>query len=127
MRNGGPTDPVEAIRSSLDDARATWGEVGEAVVEAGVSYRPGEPVVVSVRKRGRRYDIDDRGHAVRPAARPTGWLDAARSVVAADGLNVNRAGVVFVPTVEGRDPASLAWRVAETSLLVHRALLDLDA
>jgi hypothetical protein len=119
-------DSVEAVRSSLDDARAAWGEVGETAVETGLSYRPGEPVVVSVRKRGRRYDIDDRGHGVRSAGRPAGWLDAARSVVAAEGLNVNRAGVVFVPAVEGRDLASLAWRIGETSLRVYGALLDLD-
>jgi hypothetical protein len=126
MPNAAPRNPVEAVRSSLDRERAAWGEVGETALATGHFYRPGEAVVVSVRKRGRRYDIDDGGHAVRSAGRPAGWLDAARSVVAAEGLNVNRAGVVFVPAVEGRDLASLAWRIGETSLRVYGALLDLD-
>lgn len=45
-------------------------------------------------------------------------------MVAADGLNVNRRGVVFVPLVEGRDIASLAGDLARTSREVYLSLLD---
>jgi hypothetical protein len=34
--------------------------------------------------------------------------------------------VVFVPAVEGRDLASLAARLAETSLAVYQELLELE-
>ena len=99
----------------------------ETLVETELSYGAAGPVQVLVRKRGRRYDIQDRGVAVRAAGRPPGWLAVSERVVAADGMNVNRAGVVFVPAVEGRDITRLAMRLAETSLAVHHALLELDA
>jgi hypothetical protein len=101
-------------------------EHAEATVEPGPSYRDGAPVRVRVRKRGRRYDMDDEGAAVRLAERPHGWLDVATSVAVADALNVNRGGVVFVPAVEGRDLAALASRVAVTSARLYGELLELD-
>ncbi|HEX2110554.1 MAG TPA: hypothetical protein VHF67_03280 [Gaiellaceae bacterium] len=69
----------------------------------------------------------DDGAAVREAGTPgRGWLETAEHVVAREGMNVNRRGVVFVSAVEGRDLAALAARLAETSLAVHAALLDGD-
>jgi hypothetical protein len=100
-------------------------EDGEVVLDAGGTYASGEPVRVRVRRRGRRYAIDDDGAAVRCAGAPAGWLEVARRVVEEDSLNVNRRGVVFVPAVEGRDIAGLAERVAGTSRAVHGALLEL--
>lgn len=101
------------------------GERGETLLDGAGTYASGEPVRVRVRKRGRRYDIDDDGAAVRCAGAPAGWLEVARRVVAEDCLNVNRRGVVFVPAVEGRDIAALAERVADSSRAVHAALLEL--
>jgi hypothetical protein len=46
-------------------------------------------------------------------------------VVAEEGFNVNRAGVVFVPVVEGRDLALLVLRLADTSRAVFAELLEL--
>jgi hypothetical protein len=119
---------VDAFREAFERAVSGWVEQGEAVVETGVEYRPGEPVRVHVRKRGRRWDIDDGGQAVELAARPDGWLPAAERVVDAEGMNVNRSGVVFVPAVErpDRDLARIALRLGETSHAVYAELLELE-
>jgi hypothetical protein len=118
------TDRLAAIRSSLDLARAGWGERGEIRLDSGLSFDGRRSVEVNVRKRGRRYDIGDEGSAVSAAGTPPGWLEPAERIVAEVGLNVNRRGVVFVSAVEGRDLASLLMRVAETSLAVYSALLE---
>jgi hypothetical protein len=44
--------------------------------------------------------------------------------VAEEGMNVNRAGRVFVRVHERRDIEDLRRRVAERSLAVYGALLD---
>jgi hypothetical protein len=75
--------------------------------ETGQLFIPGEPVRILVRKRGRNYDLDDRGRATE-AGKPTAWLPVAQRLVAEEGFNVNRAGVVFVPAFEGRDLALMA-------------------
>lgn len=115
---------LEQVGAALAAARHGWGEEGEAVLDSGVSYRPGEPVRIIVRKRGYRYHIGDRGESVRKAGRPRGWLELAQRVAAEDGFNANRAGVVFVGVVEGRDIALLAVRLADTCLAVYGDLLD---
>ena len=77
-------------------APGPWAEVDERVVDSGARYGDGEPVSVSIRKRGRRYDLDDRGLAVAKSGRPSGWFEVAARVVDRNGFNVNRAGVIFV-------------------------------
>lgn len=105
---------VEAAESSGD------------VRETGLSYVPGRPVRVSVRRRGIRYDIDDMGGAIAVAGRPPGWRAVAERTVAALGWNVNREGVVFVQAVEGRDMDGLVRRTGEASAAVLDALLELE-
>src|SRR3954470_21073185 len=95
---GGPAPGV-----GLAGARAGWAERGEVMLDAGVDYATGRPVRVHVRKRERRYTLDDDGAAVASAGRPHGWLAAAERAAAEEGVNVNRRGIVFVPAVEGRD------------------------
>jgi hypothetical protein len=97
----------------------------DTVREAGLSYTPGRPIRVSVRRRSIRYDIDDMGGAVAIAGRPPGWREVAEQVVAARGWNVNREGVVFVQAVEGRDIDALVQGTAEASAAVFDALLEL--
>ena len=118
-------DRLAALRAELRVAREAWGERGETALDTGESYFEGEPVSIFVRKRGRRYDLDDGGRAAELAGKPGGWLGVAQRVVAEGGFNVNRAGVVFVPAVEGRDLALLALRLADTSLAVFADLLEL--
>jgi hypothetical protein len=118
---------LAACRAALESARASWPGDGEAALPVGLDYVPGEPVEAFARKRGRRWDFDDGGRAVRLAGRPPGWLAAAEGIVAEQGMNVNRAGVVFVPAVErpSRDLAALALRLGDVSHAVHAELLDL--
>jgi hypothetical protein len=97
------------------------------IVDTGLTYTEGEPVLVSIRGRGRRYDLRDGGRAVELSGRPTGWRDAAVAAVDAFDLNLTRAGVVHVPAVEGGvDRDWLTRRVAEASLAVYDALLELE-
>ena len=106
---------------------ASWSTRGEIVLEAGIVYLPGSPVRTVIRKREWRYDINDTGTAVRLAGRPAGWHAIARQIVEAEGYNVNRRGVIFVPAVEGRDLAYLAWRLAGISQAVFQELLEIEA
>lgn len=121
-------DRLTSFRAAFDAAGASWGAEGETSVETGLDYVAGEPVQVFVRKRGRRWDFGDRGRAVRLAGKPSGWLAAAERVVAEEGMNVNRVGVVFVPAVErpSRDLAALALRLGDASQAVFAELLELE-
>jgi hypothetical protein len=95
-------------------------------VDTGHAYADGDPVRILVRKRGRRCDLDDRGEAVakaRALGAPTGWLENADRLVAEEGFNVNRRGVMFVSAVEGRDLASLAQRLGACAYAVHAELV----
>lgn len=118
-------DSLTEIQRALSAARATWGERGEAVIDTGRSYLEGEPVLIRLRKRGRRYDLDDQGAATRIGGRPDGWLELADRLVAEEGFNVNRSGLLFVPVVEGRDLAALVLRLAESSVAICGSLLEL--
>jgi hypothetical protein len=119
---------LDAVRAALDAARESWAGDGETSLAVGVDYVPGEPVEVFARKRGPRWDFGDCGRAVQLAGKPTGWLAAAERVVAEEGMNVNRAGVVFVPAFErpGRDLAALVLRLGDVSHAVHAELLELE-
>jgi hypothetical protein len=97
----------------------------ERVVEPGPVFGDGEPVRIRIRKREHRYDLDDDGAAwTKAGASGRAALEAAERVVAQEGFNVNRRGVVFVPAVEGRDIDGLAARLADCSLAVYEELLD---
>ncbi len=113
----------------------TWGELKQAQVstrqwpegedvQVATDHLYGtDPVEVTVRRRGWRFDISDGGRAVDLAGRPEGWQDVAREVVESFWLNVNRRGVIFVQSNEDR----LEWligRVAECSVALHQELLD---
>ena len=88
---------------------------------------PGRTVQVRVRRRGGHVDIDDQGQAVALAGRPPGWLQVAQRVVAEQGWNVNREGVVFLrAAAHGRDIPDLVRRTGEVSAAVFTALLELE-
>ena len=125
---GEPDERLQRLALALAEARSGWDELGEALIDGGVHYVAGDPVLVRVRKRGYRYTIDDDGGAVARAGRPAGWLELARRIAEDDyWLNVNRVGTVFVPTVEGRLNA-MAWlctRVADASAALYEGLIEL--
>ncbi len=91
-----------------------------------LSYSPGRPVRIRVRRRAHRYDIDDLGAAVALAGRPRGWRTVAERAVTALGWNINRDGVVLMTAVEGRDIDGLVQRTAEASVAVLEAILELE-
>ena len=102
-------------------------ERDEVVVVTGLRYTEGQPVLVRVRRRGRRFELRDDGRALELAGRPAGWRECATQVVDTFDLNVTRTGVVFVPAVEGGvDRDWLTCRVAATSLALYDALLELE-
>lgn len=100
-------------------------ERGEFDLDTGQSCVVGEAIQIHVRKRGHRYDLSDAGAAIARAGKPAGWFDEFVRLVAADGFNVNRRGVVFVPAVEGRDIAVLGLRLVSVSRTAYVTLLEL--
>jgi hypothetical protein len=118
-------DRLARLRTELDGFRASCGETSLA---AGLEHRPDEAVLAVARRRARRWDLGDAGRAVELFGSPPVRLEDAESVVAERGMNVSRAGVVFVPAVErpDRDPAALAPRLGETSRAAFAELLELQ-
>jgi hypothetical protein len=120
------TAALDVVRRQLGDP-TTWREGADRRLEIGPAYAGGEAVAIVVRKRGHWYHLDDDGAAVAKAralgARPD-WLGTGSAIVAEEGFNVNRRGVVFVGAVEGRDLAKLALRLGECAYAVHVALLE---
>jgi hypothetical protein len=112
-----------AVESSPLDALAAV-ERGEIVVDSGLAYGDGEPVQILVRKRLSRYLLTDQGRAVSKAGKPAGWHEAAEW--AAEPMNLDRSGAVFVPAVTGRELHDLVVRLADASRAVHEAVLVLD-
>jgi hypothetical protein len=84
------------------------------------------PLLVRVRCRGGRCEIDDRGWAVDVAGRPPGWLETAERTVAEIGWNVARTGTVFVAVAADRDIDDLVRRTADAALAVRDAILALE-
>jgi hypothetical protein len=97
----------------------------EVLMPSGLSYMPGHPVRIRVRRREHRYELDDMGKAVAIAGRPPGWAETAARTVDALAWNINREGVVCMSAVEGRDIDALTRRTAEVSVAVLDALLEL--
>ena len=110
------------------DVPALTEDRAELSLDSGLVYREDEPVVVLLRKRGHRYDLQDDGRAAALAGKPMGWRERAVDLVEGEFfLNVSRDGVVFVPAVEGGvDIRWLAGRVAEASRALYQELLDLE-
>lgn len=120
-------DKLAAIRAALGLLNQVSGENRVVIVDSGLTYRRADPVLIRVRRRGRRYDLADDGAAIVRAGKPTGWLEWVEAVVSAEGFNVNRSGVISVPAVEGRDIAVLVLRLAQTSRTAYLTLLEAAA
>jgi ankyrin repeat protein len=114
---------ADELSVQLEEAAARTG----LLRVTGLSYMPGQPVRISVRRRGPRYDIDDMGTAVALAGPRPGWREAAQRAVHELDWNVNRTGVVFMHAVAGRDIDALVARTAEASVAVFEAILELEA
>jgi hypothetical protein len=119
-----------ALLAAFESARAAWGERGEARLDTGLRYGGARPLVIHARRSPGHYSFSDEAGAVDAAGRPRRWLDVAREVVDADAMNMNLRGVVSMGATDRRDTAwlhSIAARMADTSLAVYQALLELEA
>jgi hypothetical protein len=83
-------------------------------------------VLVRVRCRGGRCEIDDRGWAVDAGGRPPGWHEVAERAAAGLGWSVSRSGRVLVAVAADRDIEDLVRRTADAALAVRDALLALE-
>jgi len=100
-----------------------WREGKDVIVPTELAYAPDDPVTVTVRKRGWRFDVSDAGRAVQRAGVQNDWQEVAERVVDEYAININRRGVVFVQSNE-HHLSSLIARVAECSVALHQELLD---
>jgi len=119
----------DGLLMAFEEARATWGERGEARLETGRSYDGTLPLVVLARKRPGHWIFSDEARGVDAAGRPRGWLEIARRVVEEEVMNINLRGVVFMSAGERSDNTwrhSILARVADSSVAVYEALLELD-
>jgi hypothetical protein len=112
---------VDLARTTMTEAASSWGELGEVMIKVD-NDEGSTSTQVRVRKRGRRYRIDDMGAGVDAPAQPHDWLDTARTIAVELDVNVNRVGVVFVPAVDGADIAGLIVRIADASFQIRAAL-----
>jgi hypothetical protein len=98
----------------------------DAVVETGLSFRPGDPVRIHVVHRPHRTSVSDDGAAIKRAGRPRGWVHAARRIEEESIVNVSRSGVVSLPVVRvGPPEEEIIRRIAAASLAFYHELLDL--
>ena len=121
--------PAGGLALAFERVWATWRERGKAELDSGLRYGGVDPVVVHVSKRERRWSFSDDGAAVGLAGKPPGWREAADAVVDAYVVNVSRKGVVYLPAVERHELAwlsSLPQRIAEASVALYGALLELE-
>ena len=81
------------------------------------------PVLVRVRCRGGRCEIDDRGWALAAAGHPPNWRERAERAAASLGWSVSRSGRVHVGVAADRDIDDLVRRTADAALAVRDALL----
>jgi hypothetical protein len=83
-------------------------------------------VLIRIRWRAQWVTLDDQGVALDLAGRSPGWLEVAERIVAEEGMNVSRRGVVFVGGNRRRDIEPIIPRLAETSLAVYEAVVELS-
>jgi len=100
----------------------------EAIVDSGLVYRPGKPVLIRVTRREPRVSVSDNGAAVEKAGRPPGWRAACEGIARDLDVNVSRQGAVSLPVVAvGPGLDAIVGRIGEASVQLYQALLDLQA
>jgi hypothetical protein len=99
----------------------------ERAVDAGMEYRPGDPVRVWVRHRDRRVTVSDRGTAVQRADGAADMSRACARVHAELDVNITRAGVVWLPVVAvGPGEPEVVQRIGRASLILFQELLEME-
>lgn len=99
----------------------------DAVVDTGLSYIPGDPVLVHVQHREQRTTVSDDGGAVARAGQPAGWRDVADRLADELVVNITRNGVVCLPVVPiGPPQDAIVRRIADASVALYQELLELQ-
>jgi|HubBroStandDraft_6_1064221.scaffolds.fasta_scaffold416967_2 hypothetical protein len=99
----------------------------QTVIDAGLEYRPGDPVRVRVVRRERRTSVTDDGAAISKAGRPPRWREAAHRLERELDVNFSHRGVVSLPVVAaGPGVEAIVARIAAASLAFYQELLELD-
>jgi hypothetical protein len=116
---------------ALENGYRTWPDLKAAqptvrVVDTGLEYRPGEPVLVRTVQR-RHTLVTDDGAALEMAGRLPGWREIGDRLERDLCVNVSRNGAVFLPVV-GCGPGydAIVRRVAEAALALYQDVLDLE-
>src|SRR5579864_7498953 len=98
----------------------------DELVETGLEYAPGDPVVLRVAQHKFPYVRDD-GAAVERTGRPPGWRVVAERLARELDVNISRGGVVSLPVVPaGAGLDAIVERVGDASLTLYQELLDLE-
>jgi hypothetical protein len=90
----------------------------ESVVDSGLEYLPGEPVLVRVVRREGRVRVGDGARGAALAGRTKVSEDVARQIEAEFVVNVSRRGEIFLPGER------FVERVAQASLALYEELLE---
>ena len=99
----------------------------ETVIDAGLEYRPGDPVRVRVVRRERRTSVTDDGAAISKAGRPPRWREAAHRLERELDVNFSHRGLVSLPVVAaGPRVEAIVARIAAASLAFYQELLELE-
>jgi hypothetical protein len=99
----------------------------ETVIDAGLEYRPGDPVRVRVVRRERRTSVTDDGAAISKARRPPRWRETAHRLERELDVNFSHRGLVSLPVVAaGPGVEAIVARIAAASLAFYQELLELD-
>ena len=99
----------------------------ETVIDAGLEYRPGDPVRVRVVRREQRTSVTDDGAAISKAGRPPRWREAAHRLERELDVNFSHRGVVSLPVVAaGPGVEAIVARIAAASLAFYQELLELE-
>ena len=93
----------------------------DRVVDTGLEYAPGDPIVVRVVTRDGREKATDDGRAAEKAGVWKVPEDVARGVERGYIVNVSRRGEIFLPG------ARFAGRIGEASLALYQDLLELES
>jgi hypothetical protein len=97
----------------------------ETILETGLQYRPGEPVLVRVSRREHRIEVSDDGAAFEKAGRAQTWQTAADRVLEQYIVNISRHGVISLPVMP-LGQQQVVQRIAEASLALYQEILDLE-
>ena len=114
---------------AVEHGHRRWAELAKSptrrewIVDTGLEYGPGDPVVLLAVRRRHLY-VGDQGAALARAGKPHGWREVADQI--ADGLIVNIAsnGSVSLP-VMGSSYESVVERIGRASLMLYEELLEL--